>query len=232
MLIPDFAQFDDTASNSAVTLAATVSPSEINVTNNVLNYVFGGSGNISGAASVTKSGTGTLTLAGTGGDNFSGGLTVNNNSGKVILDNANSAPSGNTVIGSAATVQVGNNDANGALPSGNVTDNGTLLFERANDVAVPNTIAGSGSLMQSGGGILSLSSANSYGGGTLISSGTVQMTYTPAVANLPELALGTGPITDNSVLSITNSGGTPALHADDQYHRRFRRHQFAAEPGN
>lgn len=206
---PEFAQFDDTASNSAVVLATTVSPSEMNIANNTLNYVFSGSGKISGAASVTKSGSGTLTLAGTGGDNFSGGITVNNNGGKLILDNASSAPAGGTVIGSAATVQVGNNDANGALPAGNVANNGTLLFAHANSVSVPGMISGSGNLLQSGSGVLTLAGANSYSGGTLISSGTLQLAAYNTIANLPDPAAGTGPITNNSVLSITNGGGTP-----------------------
>lgn len=206
---PEFAQFDDTASNSAVVLATTVSPSELNVANNTLNYVFSGSGKISGAASVTKSGSGTLTLAGTGGDNFGGGITVNNNGGKLILDNANSAMAGGTVIGSAATVQVGNNDANGDLPAGNVANNGTLLFAHANNLAVPGMISGSGNLLQSGSGVLTLGGANSYSGGTLISGGTLQLAAFNTIANLPDPAAGTGPITNNSVLSITNGGGAP-----------------------
>ncbi len=206
---PEFVTFNDSASNSAVTLVATVSPSEINVTNNTLNYVFGGSGRITGAASITKSGGGTLTLAGTGGDNFSGGITVGQNGGKLILDNANSAVSGSTTIGSAGTLQIGNSDANGALPGGSVTDNGTLILQRANSLAVSGVISGAGNLVQSGTGVAALSGVNAYGGGTLISSGTLQLVANNTVANLT--AAGTGPITNNSVLAITNSGGIPAF---------------------
>jgi autotransporter-associated beta strand protein len=206
---PNFVTFNDSASNSAVTLAVTVSPSEINVNNSALNYVFTGSGSISGLASVTKSGSGTLTLAGTGGDNFSGGITVSPSGGKVILDNASAAPSGNTVIGAGATVQVGNNDGNGALPSGTLTDNGTLLFQRTNRVVIPNVISGAGSLTQSGSGVVSVSGVNSYGGGTVINSGTLELVANNVVASLT--GAGTGPITDNSFLAITNGGDTPSF---------------------
>ena len=192
---PDFAQFDDTASNSTVTVAASVAPSEINVTNNTLNYAFNGSGSIGGTASLTKSGAGTLTLAETGGDNFSGGITVNNNGGKLILDDTNSALGGNTTIGTAATVQVGNNDGNGALPSGSVTDNGTVVFERTNGVSVLGAISGSGNLVQAGSGMLTLSGANSYAGGTLVSSGTLQLVANNTLVNLTAAGQGTSPTT-------------------------------------
>ena len=206
---PDFAQFDDSASNSVVNLATTVSPSEVNVVNSSLNYTFGGSGRISGDASLVKSGAGTLTLAETGGDNFTGGITVSPNGGKLILDTVNSAPSGNTTIGAGGTVQVGNNDTHGALPAGSVTDNGTLLFQRANAVAVPGIISGGGNLVQSGAGVVTLSGANAYSGGTLINSGTLQLAYYNTLPNLADLAAGTGPITNNSILAITNGGGSP-----------------------
>ncbi|EDQ2562737.1 hypothetical protein ZX68_004893, partial [Salmonella enterica subsp. enterica] len=62
-----------------------------------------------------------------------------------------------------------------------------------------NAISGSGQVVKSGDDVLTLSGANSYSGGTLISDGTL-------VASNVE-ALGTGDVTDNATLEL-NTGGT------------------------
>ncbi|WP_228382083.1 autotransporter-associated beta strand repeat-containing protein, partial [Salmonella enterica] len=59
-------------------------------------------------------------------------------------------------------------------------------------------ISGSGQVVKSGDNVLTLSGANSYSGGTLISDGTL-------VASNIE-ALGTGDVTDDAVLEL-NTGG-------------------------
>ncbi|EAA9157707.1 hypothetical protein MC03_20705, partial [Salmonella enterica subsp. enterica] len=61
-----------------------------------------------------------------------------------------------------------------------------------------NAISGSGQVVKSGDETLTLSGANSYTGGTLISGGTL-------IASNVE-ALGTGDVTDNAVLEL-NTGG-------------------------
>ncbi|MCV9403170.1 autotransporter-associated beta strand repeat-containing protein, partial [Salmonella enterica subsp. enterica serovar Agona] len=61
-----------------------------------------------------------------------------------------------------------------------------------------NAISGSGQVVKSGDDVLTLSGANSYSGGTLISDGTL-------VASNVE-ALGTGDVTDDAVLEL-NTGG-------------------------
>jgi len=80
-----------------------------------------------------KDGTATVTLNETGGDNFNGGILVLN--GTLILDNTNSAIGGGVSITSIGTLQIGNNDGNGALPSGNVAVDGRLLFKRNTEVS-------------------------------------------------------------------------------------------------
>ena len=148
---PAYVQFDDTASNSTVKLMTTVSPSGIIVTNNALNYLFKGTaGQISGSGGLVKQGSGSLTLDNTGGNNFSGAITIG-----------------------GGTLQVGNNDANGALPSGNLADNGALVFSRTDNFTTANVISGGGTVTQIGSGTNLLSGVNSYGGVTLISGGTV-----------------------------------------------------------
>ena len=58
-------------------------------------------------------------------------------------------------------------------------------------------------------GTLTLTTSNLYSGGTVINSGTLQLAFTNATAGLPDLAVGSGPIIDNSILNITNGGGSP-----------------------
>ncbi len=124
--------------------------------------------NISGSGQVVKSGDDTLTLSGT--NSYTGGTTI----------------SGGTLV--ATNVE--------ALGTGDVTNNATLELNTGGDFT--NNISGSGQVVKSGDETLTLSGANSYTGGTLISSGTL-------VANDVN-ALGTGDVTDNAVLEL-NTGG-------------------------
>jgi fibronectin-binding autotransporter adhesin len=172
--------FDDTLTGTTnVNLTTALTPGALTINNALSNYVFSGSGSISGSVTLVKSGSGTLTLAETGGDNFSGGIIVNN--GTVILDNANSAISGGTTI-NGGTIQVGNNDVNGTLPLGNVTDSGALIFNRADDIIVTNVISGAGTLTQSGANVMILSGNNSgFTGTATVAQGTLQVGSTNAL---------------------------------------------------
>ncbi|ECS3846861.1 fibronectin-binding autotransporter adhesin ShdA, partial [Salmonella enterica subsp. enterica] len=99
--------------------------------------------NISGSGQVVKSGDDTLTLSGT--NSYTGGTTI----------------SGGTLV--ATNVE--------ALGTGDVTNNATLELNTGGDFT--NNISGSGQVVKSGDETLTLSGANSYTGGTLISSGTL-----------------------------------------------------------
>ncbi|HAF5360021.1 TPA: autotransporter outer membrane beta-barrel domain-containing protein, partial [Salmonella enterica] len=88
------------------------------------------------------------------------------------------------------------NDVN-ALGTGDVTDNAVLELNTGGDF--DNAISGSGQVVKSGDETLTLSGANSYTGGTLISGGTLVATSVEA--------LGSGDVTDNAVLEL-NTGGT------------------------
>ncbi|EHK3284150.1 autotransporter-associated beta strand repeat-containing protein [Salmonella enterica] len=124
---------------------------------------------ISGSGQVVKSGDETLTLSGT--NTYTGGTTI----------------SGGTLV--ATSVE--------ALGTGDVTDDATLELNTGG--TFDNAISGSGQVVKSGDDVLTLSGANSYSGGTLISDGTL-------VASNVE-ALGTGDVTDNATLEL-NTGGT------------------------
>ena len=192
----DDVQFDDTSSNSIVTLAAPVAPTTVIVTNNVLNYTFSGTGSIN--SGLTKNGTAQLTLTETGGDNFSGGLLVNN--GFLLIDNASGTMTGDTTIASTGTVQVGNNDAGGTLPSGTVTDNGSLVFSNSANVTVNNVISGTGTLIQGDANTVTLNGVNStYSGNITIQQGTLKVNNTNALGSW---AAGTVTITNGGTLDI------------------------------
>ncbi|EAW1944872.1 autotransporter outer membrane beta-barrel domain-containing protein [Salmonella enterica subsp. enterica] len=125
--------------------------------------------NIGGTGRVEKSGDETLTLS--GANSYTGGTTI----------------SGGTLI--ASNVE--------ALGTGDVTDNAVLELNTGGDF--DNAISGSGQVEKSGDDVLTLSGANSYSGGTLISDGTLVATNVEA--------LGSGDVTNNAVLEL-NTGGT------------------------
>ncbi|EOY5690300.1 autotransporter-associated beta strand repeat-containing protein [Salmonella enterica subsp. enterica] len=125
--------------------------------------------NISGSGQVVKSGDDTLTLSGS--NTYTGGTLIS--SGTLVATNVD------------------------ALGSGDVTDNATLELNTGG--TFDNAISGSGQVVKSGDETLTLSGANSYTGGTLISGGTLVATSVEA--------LGSGDVTDNAVLEL-NTGGT------------------------
>jgi len=146
----DFVQFLNGANNSTVNLTTTLSPAGITVSNTSPAYTFNGSGSIGGSGSLVKEGSGTLILDNSGNNNFSGGVTI-----------------------SGGTLQVGNNDAAGNLPSGSITDNANLVYARSDSLTVNNTISGTGSVLQAGaGGMLTLSGANTFAGNVVVTNGS------------------------------------------------------------
>ena len=124
--------------------------------------------------SFSLSGTRTFTTTATGaGGNLllggtidgSGGLTAAGG-GSVMLTGANTY-SGGTTVNSGATLQVGDGNVSGSV-TGNITDNGSLVFNRADSPVYGGIISGSGSLSLIGTGTVSLTGANNYSGGTTI----------------------------------------------------------------
>jgi autotransporter-associated beta strand protein len=147
----DFVQFLDGANIGVINLANTVSPSGIVVSNNSVLYSLVGGGAISGSTSLQKEGTGTMIMDNSGVNNFTGGVLISNGS-----------------------LQIGNNDANGNLPSGIISDGGTLIFNRIDNNNFGDVIAGPGSVTQEGmGSVLTLSGANTFTGKVLVTNGSV-----------------------------------------------------------
>jgi autotransporter-associated beta strand protein len=140
--------FDDTALTNNVNLTAALSPGSV-LLNSTNTYTFGGTGPLNGGT-LTKNGSGTL-----------------------ILDVSGNGYASTTIGG--GTLQVGNNDSNGDLGSGNVDDEGSLIFDLTNNYTVPGVISGAGSVVQNNTNITTLSQANTYSGGTVVSQGVLKL---------------------------------------------------------
>ncbi len=140
-------------------------------------------GAISGTGSLTQEGSGS-TLVLTGADTYTGTTTI-----------------------SAGSLQVGTGGSAGSLAAGPVLDNGSLVFDEpagTSSTTVQNAVSGTGSLSQEGSGnTIVLTGANSYTGGTTISSGTLQLGSS--------IALGSGTVTvDGGTLDINSISPTVA----------------------
>ena len=157
----------------------------------------GTSGNINSSSVVTNHGylvfnrsdatTFALAINGTGG-------ITNAGSGAVTLT-ANHGYTGNTVINSGTTLNLGSGGAAGTISnSAAVINNGALNVNLSGTFTYPGIISGSGTLANQGGGKTILSGNNIYSGNTLVQSGT--------------LGLGTNAFITNSVAILVSGGAT------------------------
>jgi outer membrane autotransporter protein len=146
----------------------------------------GFAGVISGTGSLTKLGAGTLTL--TGANTYTGSTTI-----------------------SAGTLQIGNGGTTGSI-TGNVTDNGALIFNRSDDLGFAGVISGSGSMSKLGTGTLTLTGANTYTGGTTVEAGTLQSGAAGAFVPNTAYTINGGTLDLNdfnlTMSSLSGNGGT------------------------
>jgi autotransporter-associated beta strand protein len=186
----DTVLFDSTGANNAlVNLIGSVAPSSTTI-DTTSNYTFIGSGSIDGPGGITKTNSGTLSLLTTNG--YLGSTIIGQGTlGVIRLANGGSASS----IGSA------NSDPTNIVSYGAVlrylgpsagTDHGMTLNDTGITVDVTNSssrlaasgvLTGPGALTKVGPGTLALSGANTYGGGTIISNGVLEVNNTGSVTN-------------------------------------------------
>ena len=137
---------------------------------------------------------------------LSGGqLNVVGGAGRLVLTGTNTY--GATTVAAGNVLQVGNGGTTGTLGTGNVFNNGALVFDRAGSLTVGGEISGSGALVKRGSGTLTLSGTNDYSGLTSIDGGTLLVTGSVAGAvnvNTGGTLGGTGSI--GGAVRINNDG--------------------------
>jgi fibronectin-binding autotransporter adhesin len=122
----------------------------IEVTNVAANLTLAG-GTAASTGSLAKTGPGTLTL--TGAQAFSGGATVDG--GKLAIGNGGSGAS----LGSAVVL----------------SNNANLTFNQSDDTTLTKVTSGNGSLTKDGTGKLTISTAQTYDGATVVAAGTLSL---------------------------------------------------------
>lgn len=129
------------------------------------------SGVIDGSGGLVKQGSGTLML--TGQNTYSGGTTVNGGTLQVSSD----ANLGNTF--GALTLDGGTLQTTAKFLSGRSLilggGGGTISPDAGTTLTLNRPIAGTGGLTMAGGGTLALKGANTYGGGTRVTAGTLAL---------------------------------------------------------
>jgi autotransporter-associated beta strand protein len=221
----DSVRFDDTVTGTnGITLVTNVNPFTAVVDNSTIHYRFLGNGKLTGIAALTKSGSAQLTIATT--NDHSGGSTVNAG----IVDVATSAVFGTGKLtvngglirsdGVTARTLTMPTDLNANIVLGDPVNNGNLTFStgawritggsRVISVdtinATISSVIGQDSsgraLTKVGGGILSLTAANTFSGGVTHSAGTLR------VNNNAALGVANSPVSYADGVTLSTTAGT------------------------
>ena len=176
----DSVTFDDTAvGNFTIDIPAEVSQSGMIFENDINHYTLAGVGFIAGTGGLEKNGSGTVVLA-------------TNNTFSGPISNANSL----------GILQIGNGGTSGAIGSGAISNSGKIIFNRSDDYTASNVISGNGNLEKLGAGKLTLTSANTFAGGTAINGGALSISADNRLGTAPA-SLAAGHLTLNGTLEVT-----------------------------
>jgi len=102
---------------------------------------------------------------------ITGSTAVNHLGAGTTILTGNNTYSGGTRI-EAGVLQIGNGGTAGSI-AGDVINNAALVFNRSDALSFDNVISGTGSLHKRGAGTLTLTGANTCGGGTTVNLGTL-----------------------------------------------------------
>ncbi len=137
---------------------------------------------IQGTGSLDKQGSGTLTLAGTFANLFSGGVTVQ--AGTLIAAKANALGSGPlTLQGGTLNIGAFNQNVSSFLLLGGTLQGTSGLLSSSSAFQIQagdinSRLGGTGGLVKTTAGVATLTSANTYTGGTWITGGTLLVNNT------------------------------------------------------
>ena len=169
-------------------------------------FAFGLTGIVSGGGTLVKAGAGTLTLSNANG--YSGGTNLT--AGTLAVGN-------NTALGTAALTFTGGTTlqaATGGLSVGNaMTLNGSDTVDTQGfALTLGGVLSGTGSLVKTGTGTLTLTSANLYTGGTSLSQGILAVTNSGAlgfgalgIANGTTLQAGAAGLSLGNAIALTGT---------------------------
>ncbi|MFZ5781135.1 MAG: autotransporter-associated beta strand repeat-containing protein [Pseudomonadota bacterium] len=159
--------------------------------------------NLTGGGRVVKTGTGTVVLSGsnthTGGTVAQGGL-IN------FASTANFGTGSITLSGGGLQWATGNTtDISGRLTA--LGSGGGTFHTNGNNVTLASAITGAGGLTKAGAGTLTLSAANSYTGGTVVSGGTLLLSGLGTLGASSGSTTVTGGVLDLGGTTQTQNGG-------------------------
>jgi outer membrane autotransporter protein len=176
-------------------------------------------GTLTGTGTLNKNGTGTVILAGvntqTGGTTLEAGTLALTGAGTLgAASNTTAVNAGILDLGGTSQVQAVLNQSNGVIANGSVAvdsynlTGGLVATDATIDAAtafnltagqVDGTLTGTGTLNKTGAGTVVLAGVNTYGGGTTISDGTLQ------IGNGSNTGSITGNVVNNGTLALNRS---------------------------
>ncbi len=211
----DSVTFGDLAASNTVTLAGSLAPSSITVSNNTANtYTFSGTGSIVGGTSLIKSGSGTLAMTGTNANLYNGGTTIN---GGIVSFGTGGTSGPTSSVGAlgtgAVTVNTGGtvrfwiqNNATSTYANAFTLGGGMLLSEDGNNhVSGTVTVSSSGGILETfwSGKDLWLDGALAGNGPLAVSFGGNNTTFVHLTSSNNAYS-GILTINNNSTLSVEN----------------------------
>jgi autotransporter-associated beta strand protein/T5SS/PEP-CTERM-associated repeat protein len=154
-------------------------------------------GDASGASTVTVTGAGSVL-------NAFGPLAIGSSCGCLIgtltvADGGTVNSVGGTSIGAGSTLNLGTGGLAGAIVTPAIVNDGQIVANFTDTLTLGANISGAGALSKAGSGTLILTSSNTYGGGTTITGGTLQLGNGGASGSI------TGNVLDNGTFAINRS---------------------------